>query len=587
MTSHNAPSPAIYRPIIALIVMVALASCAAQRDAPSDKFTISIFGTNDVHGQLSPDGDRGGLVAVSAYVNALRAARNEDGGAVLVIDAGDMWQGTLESNLVEGAAVVNAYNAIGFDAAAIGNHEFDFGPVGSNAVPEDSGDDPRGALKRRASEAAFPVLAANLIDEDTDRPVDWENVRPSIILDVKGIKVGIIGVMTARALQTTIAANVLGLRVAPLAETITKEAQALRAQGASIVVVTAHAGSRCMKFDDPTDLSSCNMAGEIMRVAAALPTGLVDHIFAGHVHQGIAHIVNGMSITSSYSNTRAFSRVDFVIDSNTRNLVSRIVFPPHWACLSVVRSTGECASPGDAASELMNATYEGRAVKPDPRVLEIAARASAVADDIKQQELGVHLESAFQHPPSTESPLANLMTDALLEATGADIAIHNVVGGIRDTLPEGELTFGSVYEMFPFDNRVVELELTGHQLRRIIAEQAHNHGRRAGFSGMRVIVECKKDKMYVVMNLDDGAAIRDDDYLTVIVNDFLALGGDGILTPIMPDGGFDVDDGMPLTRDVLVEWFQDRGDSLNPDDFVTAGNPKWSVPDSLAASCKL
>ncbi|MGB5576730.1 MAG: 5'-nucleotidase, partial [Woeseiaceae bacterium] len=174
-----------------------------------------------------------------------------------------------------------------------------------------------------------------------------------------------------------------------------------------------------------------------------------------------------------------------------------------------------------------------------------------------------------------------------LEATGADIAIHNVVGGIRDTLPEGDLTFGSVYEMFPFDNRVVELELTGRQLRKIIAEQAHNHGRRAGFSGMRVFIECKNNKMDVVMQLDDGAVIRDDDRLTVMVNDFLALGGDGILTPVMPEGGFAVGDGMPLTRDVLVEWFEDTGSSLNPDDFVTAGKPKWNVPDSLPASCTL
>ena len=567
--------------------MVALVSCAAQRDAPRDEFTISLLGTNDVHGQLLPDGGRGGLVAVSAYVNALRAARNEDGGAVLVIDAGDMWQGTLDSNLVEGAAVVEAYNAIGFAAAAIGNHEFDFGPVGSKAVPEDTGDDPRGALKQRVSEAAFPVLAANLIDNKTGRPVDWENVRPSLILDVNGINVGIIGVMTARALQATIAANVVGLRVAPLAETIAREAQMLREQGASVVIVSAHAGSRCMVFDDPTDLSSCNMAGEIMRVASALPTGLVDHIIAGHVHHGIAHIVNGISITSAYSSTRAFSRVDFDIDANTGNVVSRRVFPPHWACLSVVRSSGECASPGDAASEIVTAVYEGHAVKPDPQVLEIAARAAAFAKDTKRLELGVHLESAFEHPPSTESPLANLMTDAILESTGADIAIHNVVGGIRNTLPQGELTFGSVYEMFPFDNRIVELQLTGRELRTIIAEQAHNHGRRVGFSGMRVFIQCDNDKMDVVMELGDGTAIRDDDRLTVVVNDYIALGGDGIMTPVMPEGGFDVGDGMSLTRDVLVEWFQDNGNSLNPQDFVTAGNPKWNVPDSLPASCTL
>jgi 5'-nucleotidase len=111
-----------------------------------------------VHGQLLPLRDRGGLVTISAYADALRDARVEDGGAVLVIDAGDMWQGTLDSNLVEGAAVVEAYNAIGFTAAAIGNHEFDFGPVGSKAIPQDAGDDPQGALKQRVSEANFPVL---------------------------------------------------------------------------------------------------------------------------------------------------------------------------------------------------------------------------------------------------------------------------------------------------------------------------------------------------------------------------------------------------------------------------------------------
>ena len=586
MTSHKVPRCTICRLTISLIVTVALASCATQRDAPRDEITISILGTNDVHGQLLPDGDRGGLVAVSAYVNALRAARHEDGGAVLVIDAGDMWQGTLESNLVEGAAVVEAYNAIGFDAAAIGNHEFDFGPIGSKAVPEDAGDDPRGALKRRISEADFPVLAANLIDEKTGKPVDWENVRTSVILDVQGIKIGVVGVMTSRALQTTIAANVVGLRVAPLVETIIEEAEALRAQGASIVVVTAHAGSRCLEFDDPTDLSSCNMAGEIMRVASALPAGLVDHIIAGHVHRGIAHIVNGISITSSFSNTRAFSRVDFDINPDSGNVVSRRVYPPHWACVSVDRSSGACASTGDVPGEIVvPAVYEGHTIQPDPKVLELAARAAAFAEGIKQQELGVHLESAFDHPPRTESPLANLMTDAILEATGADIAIHNVVGGIRDTLPQGDLTFGSVYEMFPFDNRVVELELAGRQLRKIIAVQAHNHGRRAGFSGMRVFIACNNDKMDVVMQLDNGAVIRDDDRLTVIVNDFLALGGDGILTPVMPEGGFALGDGMPLTRDVLVEWFEDNGSSLNPDDFVTAEKPKWNVPDVLPASC--
>ena len=101
--------------------------------------TLSIVGTNDLHGGILQREDRGGLAMLGGYVANLRAARARDGGAVLLIDAGDMFQGTLESNLNEGAVVVAAYNALGYAAAAIGNHEFDFGPVGPAATPQLAG----------------------------------------------------------------------------------------------------------------------------------------------------------------------------------------------------------------------------------------------------------------------------------------------------------------------------------------------------------------------------------------------------------------------------------------------------------------
>ncbi len=179
-------------------------ACGPDAPASQDRFLISLIGTNDVHGVFSPEPDRGGLVTISGYVDAVRAARAEDGGAVLLIDAGDMWQGMLESNLTEGATVVEAYNAMGYTAAAIGNHEFDFGPIGEAPTPQNEDDDPRGALKQRASEMDFPLLAANLIDQSTGKLVDWNNVSPSVLIDVQGIKVGIIGVMTELALITTI-----------------------------------------------------------------------------------------------------------------------------------------------------------------------------------------------------------------------------------------------------------------------------------------------------------------------------------------------------------------------------------------------
>jgi 5'-nucleotidase len=244
---------------------------------------------------------------------------------------------------------------------------------------------------------------------------------------------------------------------------------------------------------NPDDLSSCNLDGEIMRVANALPNGLVDHIIAGHVHQGIAHIVNDIAVTSSYSSTRAFSRVDFTVDRATGALQARQVFPPQSACLRRAYPGGACAAVDDPSSAIRDAVYEGIPVVPDAVVLTIAEQAAARAETIRDEPLGVTLEAGFRAPSATESPLANLMTDALRESLGADIAIHNVLGGIRSGLPAGPLTFGDVYNMFPFDNRIVILNLSGREVRNIIASQAHKRHRRAGFSGMRVFVTCNND----------------------------------------------------------------------------------------------
>ena len=173
-----------------LLLSFLLASCSTE-----SPLLITLIGTNDVHGQLLRKDDLGGLQLFSAYVDATRKARENDGGAVLLIDAGDMWQGTLESNLSEGASVVAAFNALGYTAAAVGNHEFDFGPVGPAPIPETETDDARGALKQRALEAEFPFLAANLIDDATGLPVDWKNVSPSTLVNVQGVTIGIIGVL--------------------------------------------------------------------------------------------------------------------------------------------------------------------------------------------------------------------------------------------------------------------------------------------------------------------------------------------------------------------------------------------------------
>ena len=477
-----------------------------------------------------------------------------------------MWQGTLASNLTEGASMVQAYNTLGVDAATIGNHEFDFGPVGEATIPMRPGDDPRGALKRRAREAHFPLVAANLIDDATGKPVAWDNVSPSVMLEVGTFRVGVIGLLTSTGLAQTIAANTVGLRLAPLAETIDREARQLRSDGADLVIVIAHAGGRCSDVSDAHDVSSCESTSELIRVANELEPGVVDHIFGGHLDNEMAHVVNGTSIGMNYKSAASFGRVDFRLQRSNGDVVDRRMYPPQRNVLP------------------RPATYEGQALIPIPEVEEIAMAALAQADELQAQPLGVVLERAFVLDADMDSALFNLVTEALLASFDVDVVLHNVRGGLRKGLPAGPLTFGAVYEMFPFENYATIHDLTGGDLRRIV--EAHATGIiRAGFAGLRVFVSCSGDVMNVRLVREDGSEILDDDPIRLLANDYLALGGDGILTPVVPPGGFELRFDQPRTRDVLLDWFRDQGGSLHPDDWRSHARPEWNLPEGNGATC--
>jgi len=550
------------RMLTTLLAVGWLAACSE----PSE-FVITAIGTNDIHGVFFTEDTDAGLITFSGYVDALRAARKSDGGDVLLIDAGDMWQGTLESNLSEGASIVEAYNSMAFTAAALGNHEFDFGPVGPSPIPKSEVDDPRGALKQRAKEANFPFLAANLIDESTGEPVVWPNIQPSVLVDVQGVKLGIIGVMTSSALTSAVAANTVGLSIAPLAASIEKEARLLRKDGATIIIVSAHAGGQCSKFDDPNDLSSCDRKSEIFKVAKDLPSGLVDHIFAGHTHQKVAHVVNGISIAESSARARNFVRIDLTVSRKTGQLVDRKLFPP----IPIAKASH----------------YEGQKVVPSEIVAAIADKAAALAVGMRNKNVGIFLETSFKLTTNPESPLGNLYTDALLASADVDIAFHGTNNSIRADLPAGELTHGSMYEMSPFDNQLAIIELSGKELRQVVAEQAPHGQFRVGISGMRVFVECVDKKMTIDMRLTDGRSISDEDEIKIAVVNYLALGGDRVFTSVMPNGGYPLQLDAPLARDAIIDWLQQMGGSISESDFSSNDNPKWNLPENFDRTCRL
>lgn len=583
------PAADVRRPLaaarLALLLALGAAAVAIGQAPPDSPLVLSIVGTNDLHGAILPREGRGGLALFGGYVGNLRDARGRDGGAVVLVDAGDMFQGTLESNLNEGAVVVAAYNALGYAAAAIGNHEFDFGPSGP-APTARPGEDPRGALKARAAEARFPFLAANLIDEATGGPVEWPNVRPSALIEAAGVRVGLTGVMTSEALRATIPTNVGGLRLLPLAAAIAREGRRLRDAGAAVVIVAAHAGGRCADVTPPADLSSCDPASEIIPVARALPPGLVDVIVAGHSHAGMAHMVESTAIIESFQGGRAFGRVDVVLDRATHKVLDKRIHPPREVCARVLPGGAGCDTGPRPAPGAQPAHYEGAPVAPDAAVAAVLEPALAAVRELKAQPIGVYLETPIRRILPPDAPLGNLFTDALLASVpGADAALHNTTGGLRADWPAGPLTYGSVYEVMPFDNRVVVLTLTGAELRRVFAEHLQRTRRVLGVSGLTVRAHCAGGILHVAMHRPSGDPVRDAERLQVAVNDFLAAGGDGILKPIIPPEGFAVPEDAPLARDLFAEYLRKRGGSLREAALVDEKRPRISFAGTLPAVC--
>ena len=544
--------------------------------------TISIVGTSDLHGYFMERGGRGGIGLFAGYVNNLRAARAADGGAVLLLDAGDTFQGGVESDLSEGAVVLDAYNALGYTALAVGNHEFDFGSADRPGARQDPAADPQGALKARAAQAKFPFLAANLLDDSTGARVDWPNVHASTLVDAAGIKVGIIGVMTFGALRATLPLNVRGLRMAPLLETVAAEAARLRTAGARLVILSAHAGGGCDRFDDPLDLTSCDPNSEIFDLAQNVPKGQVDAIVAGHTHAGLAHVVNGIPIVQSYWGGRSFGRIDLTIDRATARVISSRPYAPRDICATEAPLTPGCVSPEEKSA--VRSTYEGRPVVEDARILDAMKPALARVRQLQSTPLNVVLDATLARTGDPESPLGNMFADALREEGRADIALNNnSLGGLRADLPAGAITFGQLYDTFPFDNRLARISIAAGSLEQGIAN-ALRRGRRGAFgiSGAQVRVSCGPDGLQVRLFRASGKPIGSTESLVVVGMDSL-LGGQ-MFAPAVAPGTIRLAPDAPIVREVVEDWLRDRGGRLRAAQFAGEGERRLEY-DAGGTAC--
>lgn len=437
---------------------------------------LRIVSTNDFHGAFSPRADSAGVRrGGAAYLaSAIQRASAECAPSclTLLLDGGDIFQGTPASNMTFGRSVVELFGALGYGAAALGNHEFDWG---------------QDTLRQRMAEAPFAILGANVRYSD-GRDVEW--IRDDTLLVRGDVRVGIIGISTVETPRVTRAANVIGLRFDDPAPIVDARARALRARGADLVVVVAHAGGFCGRREP-----ACS--GEIFSFAAKL-TERIDAIVSGHSHSRVHTVVNGIPILQALSSGRAIAIVDIPL---LRDATTPVPMPQ----VREVRS--DSLPPSLAIDSLVRRSLAAVAARVD-------------------RPVGRFATALFRR--GEQYPLGHLVADAQRWAAGTDVAVMNN-GGIRADVPAGAATYGTLFEVQPFGNTLYRLSVTGTDLLEYFEKILTRNQPRFHFSGVTIAFDTLQPpgQRVVSVTMANGRPLRREATYTLSLNDFMVTGGDG------------------------------------------------------------
>ncbi|HUU02214.1 MAG TPA: 5'-nucleotidase C-terminal domain-containing protein [Myxococcota bacterium] len=503
---------------------------------------LTVIGTSDFHGALEARVDRargehwlGGIDIMAAYIQAVRA---QNPGGVVLLDAGDLYQGTLLSAASEGAAVVEFYNLLGYDAVEVGNHDFDFGPLGYHCTPSGPNDDPLGVIKQRIEESKFPWLCANMYDRTSGRPVSWTNLQPYTIITRKGIKIAVIGLILTETPLVTNPLNVKGLEFRPLLETLRGILPEVRAKGAGLVIVLAHAGVR-------RDPRSGEVHGQIADLARQLAPGEVDLIVSGHEHATFTGRINGIPVVQTRPRGEEFARVELLVDGRSGRLMKdglRLQDNVPFA-----RSSKKGPPP----------VYAGRKIEPLANFAAKLVEFKRSIERLGHIKLGRAISTLDNQTP-LDSPVGNLVTDAMRATDKAiDIAMFNS-GGLRTSILRGDITYGRIYEVVPFDNDIVLVSLTGRQITEIIEHGLSGPYGVMEISGLRVEFDAAAPagKRCLSIETEDGKPLQAGKLYTVATNDFVINGGDGYYVFAK---GINVHNTRTLIREVVARFIKEKG----------------------------
>ncbi len=479
-------------------LMVATNTVVAS-ESTTDLVTLQILTMNDFHGALIENGKNPGAAKIAQYLKD-RKAQNPKG--TLILSAGDMFQGSPDSNLLYGKTVVEVMNAIGFDAMTLGNHEFDWG------VP---------ILKERIAQSNFSYISANIFDKKTGKLVDF--LKPYIIFERDGIKIAVIGLTTPETAYKSSPKVMSDYAFEDPIKSINSLLPELKKQGADVIVVLSHMSSF-------VDRETGQITGEVVDLAKN--TQGIDGIISGHSHQMVHNTVNGVPIVQASYFGRAIGQLNFTVEKSTKQIIM-------------------------SRADTTLLPFEGLAA--DAEVKAIIDKAETEIAPIKNVILGKTVgELSHDRDAQAVSILGQWTADTMREVAKADIAFQNA-GGIRTSIPAGDITMGKLYEVFPFDNTLVTVEMTGAQVMQVLQYGIMNPKvSMVQFSGIKVIYDGgQAEGQRILATLPDGKPLELTKTYKVVTNDFMAAGGDNFA--MFKDGKKQTDIYIPL-RDIFVMAIQ-------------------------------
>lgn len=470
-----------------LILLVAiLFSAVVSYQAQEKKLTILY--SNDIHShfepQIVPWADKtrkiGGFANVATLVKREKATNKN----AIYVDAGDWFAGPYVSSLTKGEAIIDAMNYLGLDAACVGNHEFDYG--WQNAIDQ-------------FRKAKFPILNGNIFLKGTDK-LHWNN--PYLIKVVNGIRIGIIGLHGKFAFYDTTSAEMIG-GVETRDEDIYLRKYVEELKGKTdLIILLSHLGIPGTQSSTGANDVSRHHQAEI-KLAERVPG--VDIMVTGHPHSGTPEpiISNGTIIVSTDAYTIELGKLDITYDVKKDKVTT---YKNHYGFL-----------------------FDDE-VEDDPEMLKVIKKWNDKLSVITDEKVTT-ATAPMTRSYSEESPMGNMIADAMLNAYPEyEFAVTNS-GGLRQDIDAGPVTVGELISAFPFPNTIVQLEMKGSDMRQLFEHAAGlTNGILQVSKGVELVYDPSKPiGSRVVRILIKGAPLDDNRTYKILTSNFLADGGDGFV----------------------------------------------------------